>query len=346
MIFDSTAVIEAYFCAQVETTGEKENNQNGRASRHAKVDKAKTVASWLATAAHEEPACDQDLKTANRMDDCNSVPEIEEKQVPPQTEVLNVAAPKEDDDIPQQVWTSKDFQKLKVAELREELQIRGLLTSGIKEELITRLLQPYSKDNCLVGRDTLPKMGMRVRHINGPTHGSSKGMGGMIEYIPGRGAFRLDERSVSVRWDADKSDVRGPYYTGEPCDRGSGIGTPKFDLLCLDHNPERIVENSGTTPDEIARSECQLVDQVIDDNVARSDAISGLQEDDTDKPAHILHSDAIAPEHNQVPLPEVESATVPLPEVESDSAPSAVPEVEQVLIPTSQGRGSKRSYDG
>jgi hypothetical protein len=154
--------------------------------------------------------------------------------------------------IPDQDWTSKDFCKLKVADLREELQMRNLATSGLKEELITRLLASYCKDNCLVGRDVLPLMGMRVRHVNGPNHGSSKGMGGMIEFIPGRGAFRSDERSVSVRWDADRTDVRGPYYTGEPCDRGSGIGTPKFDLLCLDLNPiliQRIEERTATVPD-------------------------------------------------------------------------------------------------
>ncbi len=277
-----------------------------------------------------------DLKITNGADPviCEPLPKIEEKKIPPpHRELLNPQ--KQEDDIPLQVWTTKDFQKLKVAELREELQLRGLLTSGLKDELISRLLQPYARDNCLVGRDTLPKMGMRVRHINGPNHGSSKGMGGMIEYIPGRGAFRLDERSVSVRWDADKSDVRGPYYTGEPCDRGSGIGTPKFDLLCLDPNPERIVDLSCTSPDKIVHSECVESDQAVsihDDNVEVSDAICGLQEEDSDKAPHILQSEDIVSEISDMPLPKI------------DSNPSMESEVSSV--PETGRRSSKRSHDG
>lgn len=183
--------------------------------------------------------------------------------------------------VPNQNWTLKDFQKLKVAELKEELQSRNSATSGLKEELINRLLLSYCKDNCLVGRDVLPKMGMRVRHVNGPNHGSSKGMGGVIEYIPGRGAFRSDEKSVSVRWDADKSDVRGPYYAGEPCDRGSGVGTPKFDLLCLDPNPERIRTHLFAS-DHV---NCPNVRGVatIDNSQDLGEEVSGLQEEESSK---------------------------------------------------------------
>jgi len=41
-----------------------------------------------------------------------------------------------------------------------------------------------------------------------------------------------------VRWDNDTSDVRGPYYTGEKCDRGSGLGSHKYDLICIDAKVE------------------------------------------------------------------------------------------------------------
>ena len=62
----------------------------------------------------------------------------------------------------------------------------------------------------VVGKDVSPFVGMRVRHISGKDHRSSRGQLGTIEIIPGRGALKTDERSVSVRWDADKSDVLPP----------------------------------------------------------------------------------------------------------------------------------------
>lgn len=137
----------------------------------------------------------------------------------------------------------KELSKLKVVQLKEELQKRGLPSTGKKDELVARLAsameveetQPKPKPvvEFVVGKDVSPYVGMRVRHESGNDHRSSKGLLGTVEIIPGRGALKPDERSVSVRWDADMSDVRGPYYTGEPCDRGSGIGTEKFDLTTL-----------------------------------------------------------------------------------------------------------------
>ena len=134
----------------------------------------------------------------------------------------------------------KDLSKLKVVQLRAELQARGLPTTGLKDELVAKLISALEAEQAdkfetvLVGQDIIPRVGMRVRHVSGKSHKSSRGLAGTIEIIPGRGALKPDERSVSVRWDADLTDVRGPYYTGEPCDRGSGIGTPKFDLICIE----------------------------------------------------------------------------------------------------------------
>ena len=222
---------------------------------------------------------------------------LKEQKTAPQTKENITALPQSAIGVfvPDQTWSTKDFQKLKVAELREELQNRGLQTSGLKEELINRLLVPFCNDNCLVGRNVLPKMGMRVRHVNGPNHGSSKGMGGVIEYIPGRGAFRSDEKSVSVRWDVDKSDVRGPYYTGEPCDRGSGIGTPKFDLICLDSNPELIVTspNASLVPEA---EKLEITKDVLESPQVNEQEICGLQEENELSPIQVKSSLSIQSE--------------------------------------------------
>ena len=85
----------------------------------------------------------------------------------------------------------------------------------------------------VVGKDVAPFVGMQVRLISGKDHRSSRGQLGTIEIMPGHGTLKADERSVSVRWDADKSQVRGLFYKSEPCDRGSGIGNEKFDLTTL-----------------------------------------------------------------------------------------------------------------
>ena len=41
----------------------------------------------------------------------------------------------------------------------------------------------------VVGKDVLPWVGMRVRHIKGLQHGASKGQLGTVEVIPGRSPF-------------------------------------------------------------------------------------------------------------------------------------------------------------
>jgi hypothetical protein len=140
-----------------------------------------------------------------------------------------------------------------VVQLKEELSKRGLPCGGRKDELVARLAGAMELEETetkvkqvvekVIGKDVSPYVGMRVRHVSGNDHRSSRGLLGTIEIIPGRGAIKPDERSVSVRWDADKSDVRGPYYTGEPCDRGSGIGTEKFDLVTLQEVSEEEAED-------------------------------------------------------------------------------------------------------
>ena len=146
-------------------------------------------------------------------------------------------------EVPEEVNHTDTLKQLKVPELKAELQKRSLPTSGTKSDLIVRLnaamvSEDFRNDprrgHLMVGKDVEPQLGMRVVHSSGPDHGSSKGMYGIIEYIPGRGGAP-NEKSVSVRWMSDLSDVRGPYYTGETCDRGSGIGSAKFDLICMDH---------------------------------------------------------------------------------------------------------------
>jgi hypothetical protein len=92
-----------------------------------------------------------------------------------------------------------------------------------------------------VGKDISPYVGMRVRHAAGKDHKSSRGLLGTIEIIPGRGYLRPDERSVSVRWDADTMDVRGPYYTGEPVEDEAGVVTEKFELVAA----EDVMENEA-----------------------------------------------------------------------------------------------------
>ena len=231
---------------------EKENSQPGRATRNGKsklplasLQENASEIEGISSPCCPEPAVKKEEAPKPKVEalkpqqaeETASMPQPCAAQKGPDTEAT---APKQAaNDSPKievliPLHSAKDFQKIKVSELRDELEARGLPTHGIKEELISRLLAVYNEDTVVVGRDVEPHLGMRVRHVNGPSHGSSKGIGGRIEFLPGRGAFRADEKSASVRWDADKSDVRGPYYTAEPCDRGSGIGTPKFDLICVD----------------------------------------------------------------------------------------------------------------
>ena len=154
-------------------------------------------------------------------------------------------------------------------QLKEELSKRGLPCGGRKDELVARLAGAMELEETetkvkqvvekVIGKDVSPYVGMRVRHVSGNDHRSSRGLLGTIEIIPGRGAIKPDERSVSVRWDADKSDLRGPYYTGEPCDRGSGIGTEKFDLVTLEEVEEEEPEQptKEASQRQLARIQCR-----------------------------------------------------------------------------------------
>ena len=167
-------------------------------------------------------------------------------------------------------------------QLKEELSKRGLPCGGRKDELVARLAGAMELEETetkvkqvvekVIGKDVSPYVGMRVRHVSGNDHRSSRGLLGTIEIIPGRGAIKPDERSVSVRWDADKSDVRGPYYTGEPCDRGSGIGTEKFDLVTL----EEVEEEEPEQPTKEATPKAARKDSVPAPVLIE---IEGLQED-------------------------------------------------------------------
>ncbi|KAJ1480367.1 hypothetical protein T484DRAFT_1810917, partial [Baffinella frigidus] len=115
--------------------------------------------------------------------------------------------------------------------------------TGNKAVLVTRLagaMELAAAEGILeapryVGLDVAPVVGMRVVHKNRGKHGSFSGLPGTIEIIPGRGAFKPDEQSTSGRgatkpdeqsasvlWDTDTRDVRGPYYTGEDVNHGSG----------------------------------------------------------------------------------------------------------------------------
>mmetsp|Transcript_18171 Transcript_18171/g.40868 ORF Transcript_18171/g.40868 Transcript_18171/m.40868 type:complete len:1145 (-) Transcript_18171:316-3750(-) len=136
------------------------------------------------------------------------------------------------------------IQKMLVPAIQAELIKRNHSKTGKKEDLVLRLAAAMELENAVkgnildtpryVGQDISPVVGMRVVHYTRDEHNSSRGLPGTIEIIPGRGAMRAEEQSASVRWDSDTSDVRGPYYTGENCDRGSGIGLPKYDLICID----------------------------------------------------------------------------------------------------------------
>jgi len=186
-----------------------------------------------------------------------------------------------------------------VVQLKEELQKRGLPGAGKKDELVTRLASAMELEETqhkvkkivemVVGKDVSPYVGMRVRHSAGKDHGSSRGLLGTIEIIPGRGALKPDERSVSVRWDADKSDVRGPYYTGEPCDRGSGIGTEKFDLVTLQEvNEEEEQEQAvseGKAEQAAADNEQDDEDEYSAPAEAEGIEVDGLQDEEMEAAA-------------------------------------------------------------
>jgi hypothetical protein len=179
------------------------------------------------------------------------------------------AADKAADDV--EKCYKDELTKLKVVEIRAKLNSRGLPTGGAKADLVARLNAAMVSDDfradtsrpkLVVGQDCSPKLGMRVVHSSGPEHGSSGGLYGVIEFIPGRGGAP-NEKSVSVRWMSDLSDVRGPYYTGESCDRGSGVGSAKFDLICMDE----------VEPEVAAPADAEQQPQ-------SSMAIEGLQVDD------------------------------------------------------------------
>lgn len=179
-----------------------------------------------------------------------------------------------------------------VVQLKEELQKRGLPGAGKKDELVTRLASAMELEETqhkvkkivekVVGKDVSPYVGMRVRHSAGKDHGSSRGLLGTIEIIPGRGALKPDERSVSVRWDADKSDVRGPYYTGEPCDRGSGIGTEKFDLIALQEVNEEEAEDAAgeSSAEQAAAGNEDEADERSAPAEAEGIEVDGLQDEE------------------------------------------------------------------
>ena len=191
-----------------------------------------------------------------------------------------------------------DAGNVQVVELKEELQKRKLPYAGKKDELVTRLAGAMELEasqtqlkrtvEMCVGKDVSPYVGMRVRHVQGKDHRSSRGLLGTIEIIPGRGALKADERSVSVRWDADTSDVRGPYYTGEPCDRGSGIGTEKFDLITLQEVDEEdseqpVSEQEEATPAPEDGKKDAMEERCVP--AGESIKVEGLQ-DEEDSPVH------------------------------------------------------------
>jgi hypothetical protein len=203
----------------------------------------------------------------------------------------------------------------------------------------------------VVGKDVSPFVGMRVRHISGKDHRSSRGQLGTIEIIPGRGALKADERSVSVRWDADKSDVRGPYYTGEPCDRGSGIGTEKFDLTTL----QEVMEDEHSHCGAAAEKQQEATASTPAPTAAPA-AIEGLQEDedamhdgeDADAPATHQHEAAAAstcdaPADEQLVEQVVEATEEAMP---SDSPRPTSVSAAAAATETLRLSGSKRNSDG
>ena len=213
----------------------------------------------------------------------------------------------------------KDLSKFKVVDLKAELQKRGLPYGGKKDELVARLagaMEVEEKESktkkpveLVVGKDVSPYVGMRVRHTMGKDHRSSRGLLGTIEIIPGRGALKHDERSVSVRWDADKSDVRGPYYTGEPCDRGSGIGTEKFDLISLQEVEEE-------EPDQPAVEDAPSAAEGKEEEPDAPLEIAGLQEDGATEGADDVCATQPASEdkdEGQVAVEEVQEQSVSSP---------------------------------
>jgi len=248
-------------------------------------------------------------------------------------------------------------------QLKEELQKRGMPTAGKKDELITRLASAMdTKDRqsevkkvveFVVGKDVSPYVGMRVRHESGKDHRSSKGLLGTIEIIPGRGALKPDERSVSVRWDADMSDVRGPYYTGEPCDRGSGIGTEKFDLTTLQEVCEdaKVGEQDAAQHDEVLDdTKPALVPEEATEEAAPL-VIQGLQHDGMDEEV-VAHDDGNVVDdcsHGaDVALAAANAAQHPVVVFEQDTQrlPSPVSMSVNEDEDTGKLSGSKRKSDG
>ena len=198
-----------------------------------------------------------------------SEPAAAVEEAKPKAQAKEKPAAKAADDV--EKCYKDELTKLKVVEIRAKLNSRGLPTGGAKADLVARLnaamvsddfRADVSRPKLIVGQDCSPKLGMRVVHSSGPEHGSSGGLYGVIEFIPGRGGAP-NEKSVSVRWMSDLSDVRGPYYTGESCDRGSGVGSAKFDLICMD----------DVEPEVTAPADAEQLQQ-------SSMAIEGLQVDD------------------------------------------------------------------
>ena len=246
-----------------------------------------------------------------------------------------------------------------VVELKEELQKRKLPYAGKKDELVTRLAgameleasqtQAKKTVEMWVGKDVSPYVGMRVRHAQGKDHRSSRGLMGTIEIIPGRGALKPEERSVSVRWDADKSDVRGPYYTGEPCDRGSGIGTEKFDLITLQEvdeegseQPVPAAEEAEPAPQDDEEEHCVPAGETIQ--------VQGLQDDDE---AQVHRDTEDAQEEDDVAATAEEEAADTTAEEVAEELMEVVDEIQQRLPSpvtldqqTIRESGSKRTSDG
>jgi hypothetical protein len=254
---------------------------------------------------------------------------------------------------------STELQKLKVVDLRAELQKYGLPRDGTKADLVSRLnaammSEEFSKDESrpklLLGRDIKPTLNMRVLHVMGTEHGSSKGVWGTIEYIPGRGASNPNERSVSVRWVADLSDIRGPYYTGESCDRGSGIGDSKFDLYCFEDADRDIFPEVGggllgieglqaDERDEQQQQQQQQSQSQSQQQQQQQQDVVIIEDEDVGQQAQVQ----VAPAVQEQDKAEPEDIA---PVLQKAQASEAVKKDSYVPVEETSQRGTKRNSDG
>ncbi|EKX47712.1 hypothetical protein GUITHDRAFT_106699 [Guillardia theta CCMP2712] len=253
--------------SKIQNEDNKENVDNGKIERPFKVSKHKAEESQSSNENEQEEASKKDAKKSRGKSISGKSKQQESANDGQDLSSLD----------------KKDLSKLKVVQLRAELQARGLPTTGLKDELVAKLASALEAEQAdkfetvLVGQDIIPRVGMRVRHVSGKSHKSSRGLAGTIEIIPGRGALKPDERSVSVRWDADLTDVRGPYYTGEPCDRGSGIGTPKFDLICIE------AVNLAMEQEEQEQVENVHMEEVVESKVKDDGNKEAIQKEDAEE---------------------------------------------------------------